>query len=50
VAVVHLSGTETITGVKQFSVPPSLPTPVQGTDAANKAYVDTSVGNSGGGS
>ena len=50
VAVVHLSGTETITGVKQFAVPPSLPTPVQSTDAANKAYVDTSVGNSGGGS
>ncbi len=41
--VVHLAGTETISGVKQFSVPPSLPTPVHTTDAANKAYVDTGL-------
>jgi hypothetical protein len=46
--VVHLSGTETITGAKQFTVPPSLPTPSQSSQAANKAYVD-SVTNSGGG-
>jgi hypothetical protein len=49
-AVVHLAGTETISGVKQFSVAPSLPTPVHTTDAANKAYVDSSVANVGSGS
>jgi hypothetical protein len=49
-AVVHLAGSETITGVKQFSVSPSFPTPVQSTDAANKAYVDTAVQTTGSGS
>lgn len=49
-AVVHLAGSETITGVKQFAVAPSLPTPVQPTDAANKSYVDSAVGTSGSGS
>src|SRR5579883_438140 len=48
-AVVHLSGAEVITGTKQFSVSPSLPTPVNTTDAANKAYVDNSVENAGAG-
>jgi len=48
-AVVHLAGSETITGLKQFSASPSFPTPVQSTDAANKAYVDSSVQNVGGG-
>jgi hypothetical protein len=47
--VVHLAGTETITGTKQFTVPPSLPTPVGATDAANKGYVDAAVGNVGSG-
>jgi len=47
--VVHLSGTETITGTKQFSVAPTLPTPSQAGQAVNKAYVDASVANSGGG-
>src|SRR5580658_1273223 len=47
--VVHLAGTETITGTKQFGVPPSLPTPVQPTDAANKSYVDAAVQNVGSG-
>jgi hypothetical protein len=47
--VVHLSGSETITGVKQFSVAPSLPTPINTTDAANKAYVDSSVATVGSG-
>jgi len=36
--VVHLSGTETITGAKQFSVSPVLPTPSQSGQAVNKAY------------
>ena len=48
--VVHLSGTETITGTKQFAVPPSLPQPVASMDAATKGYVDTAVGNVGSGS
>ncbi len=47
--VVHLAGTETITGAKQFAVPPLLPAPVGATDAANKGYVDEAVGNVGGG-
>ncbi len=47
--VVHLAGTESITGTKQFTVPPSLPTPVGTTDAANKGYVDAAVGNVGSG-
>ncbi len=49
-AVVHLAGSETITGVKQFSVAPSVPTPVNSTDIANKGYVDTAVSSSGSGS
>ena len=49
-AVVHLSGTETIVGAKQFTVAPGLPSPVNATDAANKAYVDNAMGNVGNGS
>jgi hypothetical protein len=41
--VVHVKGTETIAGTKQFSVPPSVPSPVTGSDAVNKAYVDAAV-------
>ncbi len=48
--VVHLAGTETITGTKQFTVPPSLPTPVGPNDGANKGYVDAAVSNVGAGS
>lgn len=47
--VVHRTGTETITGTKQFGVPPSLPAPAGATDAANKGYVDAAVGNVGSG-
>ena len=47
--VVHLSGTETITGTKQFTIAPTLPTPSQAGQAVNKAYVDASVANSGSG-
>ena len=47
--VVHLAGTETITGTKQFAVPPSLPTPVGANDATNKGYVDAAVSNVGSG-
>jgi hypothetical protein len=48
--VVHLSGAETIGGTKQFSVAPSMPTPVAATDAVNKAYVDTALSTVGAGS
>lgn len=47
--VVHLSGSETITGTKQFAVSPVLPTPSQAGQAVNKAYVDSAVTNSGSG-
>jgi hypothetical protein len=49
-SVVHVSGVETIAGAKQFSASPSVPAPVSATDAVNKAYVDTMVGNVGAGS
>jgi hypothetical protein len=48
-AVVHLAGTETITGTKQFAVPPALPSPAGANDAANKGYVDAAVANVGSG-
>ncbi len=48
--VVHLSGTETITGTKAFSVPPNVPTPVNPGDVASKGYVDQSVTTVGAGS
>ncbi len=41
-AVVHKSGAETITGIKTFSASPIVPTPSSGTQAATKAYVDSS--------
>jgi hypothetical protein len=47
--VVHLAGTETITGTKHFGVPPSLPAPAGANDAANKGYVDAAVANVGSG-
>jgi hypothetical protein len=46
---VHLAGTETITGTKQFTASPSLPTPVGANDAANKGYVDSAVSTVGSG-
>jgi hypothetical protein len=49
-SVVHVSGLETIAGTKQFSVAPSVPTPVSATDAVNKAYVDTALSTVGAGS
>ena len=49
-SVVHIAGQETISGTKQFSAPPAVPTPQQSTDAANKAYVDASVATVGAGS
>jgi hypothetical protein len=49
-AVVHKAGAETIDGMKQFAAPPSVPTPLQATDAVNKAYVDGVVAAVGAGS
>ena len=49
-AVVHTTGNETVNGVKQFTASPSVPTPAQTTDAANKAYVDAAAGAVGAGS
>lgn len=49
-AVVHNSGNETISGIKQFSSSPNVPAPVQSGDAVNKQYVDNSVQNNGSGS
>jgi hypothetical protein len=37
---VHKSGGEVITGIKTFSVSPSVPTPTLGVDASNKTYAD----------
>ena len=45
--VVHLNGTETITGAKQFAVPPILPAPSQSSQAVNKAYVEVRWSDSG---
>jgi len=41
--VVHIDGTETITGTKTFAVPPLVPTPSLPGDATSKAYVDATV-------
>ncbi len=49
-AVVHKSGVEAISGTKQFSTPPSVPTPALAGDAVNKAYVDAAVTTVGAGS
>src|SRR5581483_2089964 len=48
-SVVHLSGSEVISGAKQFAVAPMLPTPVNAGDATNKTYVDNAVSNVGSG-
>lgn len=42
-SVVHVTGSEQVTGTKQFTAPPAVPAPVGGADAANKAYVDSAV-------
>jgi hypothetical protein len=48
-AVVHLAGTETVTGTKSYSTPPNVPTPVGTGDVTNKAYVDAAIATVGAG-
>jgi hypothetical protein len=48
--VVQLTGSQTVTGVKSFTVSPNVPSPVNTGDVASKGYVDTSVANVGAGS
>ena len=49
-AVLHLAGTETVTGTKIFSAAPNVPAPVGTSDVTNKAYVDASIAAVGAGS
>lgn len=42
-AAVLLSGNQTVAGVKTFSSSPIVPAPTNGTDAANKTYVDNHI-------
>jgi hypothetical protein len=41
--VVHLAGSETISGAKTFSAAPSVPAPTGSGQVANKGYVDGTV-------
>lgn len=45
--VVHTTNSETIAGTKTFMAPPVVPTPISGTHAANKAYVDAAASSGG---
>jgi len=48
-SVVHLNGSETISGTKTFASAPSVPAPSGTASVANKAYVDQAVANVGAG-
>jgi hypothetical protein len=48
-AVVHLSGSETVTGTKTFAAAPSVPAPVGTGDVTNKSYVDAAIATVGAG-
>jgi hypothetical protein len=41
--VVHLTGNETVSGIKGFSSSPQVPTPASASDATPKNYVDSQV-------
>ena len=43
VTLVHRTGSEAISGVKAFTVSPTVPTPSSSTAVANKSYVDAAV-------
>src|SRR5579864_3488874 len=49
-SVVHLNGSETISGVKTFAAAPNVPAPTSSGQVANKAYVDQTASNVGSGS
>lgn len=49
-SVVHVEGTETITGTKIFSSSPNVPAPTNAGDIATKGYVDQTVTTVGAGS
>jgi hypothetical protein len=49
-SVVHLNGSETISGTKTFASAPNVPAPAGTGQVANKAYVDSAVANVGAGS
>ena len=49
-SVVHLNGSETISGSKTFASAPNVPAPASAGQIANKAYVDQAVSNVGAGS
>ena len=49
-AVVHLNGSETISGSKIFATAPSVPAPTSSGQVANKEYVDQTASNVGSGS
>lgn len=42
-SVVHITGSETIAGVKTFTASPIVPTPTSTTQIANKTYVDSNT-------
>jgi len=48
-AVVHLAGTETISGTKTFAAAPNVPAPTSAGQVASKGYVDSAVANVGAG-
>ncbi|HXJ90785.1 MAG TPA: hypothetical protein VMS18_28505 [Candidatus Binatia bacterium] len=48
-SVVHLNGSETISGTKTFASAPDVPAPSGTASVANKAYVDQAVANVGAG-
>ena len=48
-SVVHLSGSETISGTKTFASAPTVPAPTSSGQVATKGYVDQSVANVGAG-
>ena len=48
-AVVHLNGSEVISGAKTFATSPSVPAPMGSSDIATKSYVDDSLANVGAG-
>jgi hypothetical protein len=49
-AVMHLNGTETVSGAKTFASSPNVPVPTSLGQVANKGYVDQSISSVGSGS